>query len=143
MTTGGLVAILFTDLVDSTAIASALGPDAADRLRRTHFESLRHAVGAHTGTEVKNTGDGLMVAFVRPSDAAACAVAMQQATHHVNRGADHDVAMARTALELAVTLRQRGRNGDVERAADLFDRAEGVAAEVGMPVLLAEIARHR
>ena len=72
------VAVLFTDMVGSTALASSLAPDAADELRRGHFSILRQAVAEAGGTEVKNLGDGLMVVFgvgvggvvVRGGDAA-------------------------------------------------------------------------
>src|SRR2546423_13022046 len=59
----GTVTILFTDLVGSTELGAQLGDDAADQLRRSHFGALREAVAAHRGEEVKNLGDGLMVAF--------------------------------------------------------------------------------
>ena len=52
------VAVLFTDMVGSTALASSLAPDAADELRREHFSILRQAVAEAGGTEVKNLGDG-------------------------------------------------------------------------------------
>ena len=57
------VSTMFTDLVDSTAAAARLGPEAAEELRRDHFALLRSAVSATGGTEVKGTGDGLMVVF--------------------------------------------------------------------------------
>src|SRR5690348_13705998 len=78
---------VFTDLVDSTATAARLGPDAADALRQTHFRLLRSAVSASGGTEVKNLGDGLMVTYSSPSRALAGAVGMQQAIEHHNRSA--------------------------------------------------------
>src|SRR3954467_670584 len=78
---------VFTDLVDSTATAARLGPEAAEELRQTHFRLLRGAVSASGGVEVKNLGDGLMVMFSSPSRALACAVGMQQAIHHHNRSA--------------------------------------------------------
>ncbi|MEY2422074.1 MAG: hypothetical protein QOI95_2141 [Acidimicrobiaceae bacterium] len=81
----GVVTILFTDLVDSTRLASELGPAAADDLRRNHFQSLREVIASHDGREVKNTGDGLMVAFDRPSDGAACAVGLQRRTERFAR----------------------------------------------------------
>ncbi len=55
----GLITILFTDLVGSTELASELGDAAADDLRREHFASLREAVAATGGTEVKTIGDAL------------------------------------------------------------------------------------
>lgn len=61
--TSGVVALLFTDLVGSTALLAHLGDDAAEELRRTHFGLLRQAVAQAGGEEVKTLGDGLMVFF--------------------------------------------------------------------------------
>ncbi len=74
---GGVVALLFTDLVRSTEMLARLGDDAADELRRRHFAGLRQAVAASDGEEIKSLGDGLMVSFTSPVAALSCAVAMQ------------------------------------------------------------------
>jgi predicted ATPase/class 3 adenylate cyclase len=71
--------VVFTDLVGSTELASRLGHDAYEALRQEHFTALRTAVAKHGGTEVKTTGDGLMLRFDSAAHAIACAVAMQQA----------------------------------------------------------------
>lgn len=84
---------MFTDLVDSTAIAASLGPNAAEELRQTHFRLLRGAVSASAGIEVKNLGDGLMVMFSSPSRALACAAGMQQAIEHHNRSNEQQLAV--------------------------------------------------
>ena len=76
-TSGGVVALLFTDLVRSTELLTSLGDDAADELRRRHFAGLRQAVAATNGEEIKSLGDGLMVSFTSPVAALSCAVAMQ------------------------------------------------------------------
>ncbi|HUC05089.1 MAG TPA: AAA family ATPase, partial [Acidimicrobiales bacterium] len=81
--------VLFTDLVGSTELSTQVGPVEADALRQTHFALLRGAIAANGGVEVKNLGDGLMVAFSTSSGALACAVAMQQALERHNRGAAH------------------------------------------------------
>jgi class 3 adenylate cyclase len=73
-----LATILLTDLVGSTRLATSVGPVRADELREEHFELLRDAIAGSGGKEVKNTGDGLMVAFSSASAAINCAVAMQQ-----------------------------------------------------------------
>ena len=73
-----LATILLTDLVGSTRLATSVGPVRADQLREEHFELLRDAIASSGGQEVKNTGDGLMVAFSSASAAVQCAVAMQQ-----------------------------------------------------------------
>jgi class 3 adenylate cyclase/tetratricopeptide (TPR) repeat protein len=77
-TGAGVVTFLFTDLVGSTALIDRLGDDAADSVRRDHFDVLRKAVVEAGGEEVKNLGDGLMVSFTSPVAALSCAVAMQR-----------------------------------------------------------------
>jgi DNA-binding SARP family transcriptional activator len=76
--TPGVVTFMFTDLVGSTEQLDRLGDDAADDLRRRHFRSLRDALTAHGGTEVKSLGDGLMAAFASPAAALRCAVEIQR-----------------------------------------------------------------
>jgi len=73
-----LATILLTDLVGSTRLATSVGPVRADELREEHFGLLRQAIASTGGPEVKNLGDGLMVAFGSASGAVSCAVAMQQ-----------------------------------------------------------------
>lgn len=73
-----LATILLTDLVGSTRLATSVGPVRADQLREEHFGLLRDAITPSSGKEVKNTGDGLMVAFPSASEAVRCAVTMQQ-----------------------------------------------------------------
>jgi class 3 adenylate cyclase/tetratricopeptide (TPR) repeat protein len=73
-----LATILLTDLVGSTRLATSVGPVRADGLREEHFALLRDAIAGCGGKEVKNTGDGLMVAFSSASAAVKCAVSMQQ-----------------------------------------------------------------
>jgi class 3 adenylate cyclase len=73
-----LATILLTDLVGSTRLATSVGPVRADGLREEHFALLRDAIAGCGGKEVKNTGDGLMIAFTSASAAVKCAVAMQQ-----------------------------------------------------------------
>jgi class 3 adenylate cyclase/tetratricopeptide (TPR) repeat protein len=80
----GTVTMLFTDLVGSTELLEQLGDEGAESIRRTHFRLLREAVTARGGREVKNLGDGLMVAFPSAVDAVGCAVKMQQAVDEYN-----------------------------------------------------------
>jgi class 3 adenylate cyclase len=73
-----LATILVTDLVGSTRMETSVGPARADELRDEHYALLREAIGASGGHEVKNTGDGLVVAFRSASAAVLCAVSIQQ-----------------------------------------------------------------
>jgi DNA-binding PadR family transcriptional regulator len=72
------VAILFTDVVQSTEMLDRLGDEATHGIRRRHFELLRRAIRDHRGREVKSLGDGLMVVFDSPQAAAVGALAMQR-----------------------------------------------------------------
>jgi class 3 adenylate cyclase len=87
------VALLFTDVVGSTALSQSLGPEAGDQVRRDHFAILRQSLADAGGIEVKNLGDGLMAVFSSASAALACGVAMQQAVDRDNRGRQHAVGL--------------------------------------------------
>ena len=87
------VTILITDLVGSTQLESRVGPIAAEGLREEHFGLLRESVGDAGGREVKNTGDGLMVAFESAAAAVSCAVSIQQRFEQRNRSAKEPLAI--------------------------------------------------
>ena len=70
--------VLFSDVVGSTHLLARLGEREWDAVRRQHFSVLREALAEHEGTEVKNTGDGLMAVFGSAINAVDCAVAMQE-----------------------------------------------------------------
>jgi len=74
----GTVTLLFTDLVGSTELLGRLGEAAAAEHRRRHFAALREAITEAGGSEVKNLGDGLMVAFSSAAAAVCCAQEMQR-----------------------------------------------------------------
>jgi len=78
-----LAAILFTDLVASTAHAAQVG----DALWREKLALLDAFVVAetetHRGRVVKQTGDGHLVEFPRPADAVACAERLVSAMPNV------------------------------------------------------------
>ncbi|HTD50971.1 MAG TPA: adenylate/guanylate cyclase domain-containing protein, partial [Acidimicrobiia bacterium] len=101
------MAVLVTDAVDWTALASRLAPEVADELRRGHFSALRQAIAQSGGTEVKNLGGGLMVVFATASAALSCAVAMQQAIERDNRASEHAVGL-RVGLSAGEVSREEG-----------------------------------
>jgi class 3 adenylate cyclase/tetratricopeptide (TPR) repeat protein len=87
--------VVFTDLVGSTELASRLGHDAYEAVRRPHFEMLRLAASVHRGSEIKSTGDGLVFAFASAAEAVACMIRMQQTT---------DLAARRHGGELKIRI---------------------------------------
>src|SRR5450631_316576 len=120
------VAILFTDIVGSTELSQRLSPEAADDVRREHFSILRQVIAEVGGTEVKNLGDGLMVAFGSASAALGCAVAMQQGVERDNRGREYSVGLRVGLSSGEVTREDDDYFGDpVIEAARLCATCEG------------------
>ncbi len=76
---GGLVTILFTDMVGSTALTQRLGDERAQDNVRKHNSAVREALKAHSGKEIKHTGDGIMASFTSARGAVECAIAIQHA----------------------------------------------------------------
>ena len=124
---GGVVTLLFTDLVGSTELLGQLGDDEAERLRRVHFGLLRDVAAAHGGQEVKNLGDGLMVAFSSAVNAVSCAVAIQQAVHRQNARQGDGRLDVRVGLSVGEPIRDEGDyfGTSVVISKRLCDAAEG------------------
>jgi class 3 adenylate cyclase len=74
-----LVALLFTDLVDSTALAAELGNARWREVLSRHFETARASLERFRGREVDTTGDGILATFAAPAPALHCAAAIQRA----------------------------------------------------------------
>ncbi|MDX2166547.1 MAG: BREX system ATP-binding domain-containing protein [Deltaproteobacteria bacterium] len=71
--------ILFSDVQGSTALFERLGDAAARAILREHDAIVRGALHRFGGTELKHTGDGVMVSFVSVTSAMDCAIAIQRA----------------------------------------------------------------
>lgn len=72
------IAVLFTDLVGSTAMYSRTGDAPAFRLVTDHFDVIREIVSRHEGAIVKTIGDAVMAVFVNPANCFSAAVEMDQ-----------------------------------------------------------------
>src|SRR5262245_16376727 len=72
------VTLLFTDLVESTALLQRVGDERAQRVLHGHRQLLREAIGQHGGREVKWLGDGLLASFASVAEGVRCAVTMAQ-----------------------------------------------------------------
>ena len=73
----GIAVVLFSDLVDSTALLARLGDDRMDGLRRAHVEDVSKAVAASDGRVVKTLGDGVMSSFESALGALRAAARIQ------------------------------------------------------------------
>ncbi len=76
---GGTVTIVFSDIVDSTAIGAGLGDRDWFSLLTRHDEITRGLLVEHSGTEVKHQGDGFMLTFPSARLGVLFAVALQSA----------------------------------------------------------------
>jgi class 3 adenylate cyclase len=75
----GIRTVLFTDIVDSTALTQRLGDEAAMAFLNVHDAIVRDALRTHGGREVKHTGDGIMACFLSTVGAVRCATRIQRA----------------------------------------------------------------
>jgi class 3 adenylate cyclase len=71
--------VLFTDIVGSTHLASAIGDDKWLDLIQRHHEVTRRQLARFGGTEIKSTGDGMLATFEGPARAIRCALSTRDA----------------------------------------------------------------
>lgn len=128
----GRVAIMFSDIEDSTALNNRIGDRAWARLIGRHARLVQRHVADHDGHVIKSQGDGFMVAFAKPEQAVRCALALQRAL-----GRRRDGVRVRIGIHSGKSVRR----GD-----DLFGRNVALAARVaaqadGGEVLVSESVR--
>lgn len=111
--------IIFTDIVDSTALTQRLGDEKAMELLKVHDTIVRAALAANNGREVKHTGDGIMASFISAVAALRCAARIHR-----------DFAQTQTT-ELPLKVRIGAAAGEpVERANDIFGSTVQLAARL-------------
>ena len=79
-----LATVLFTDIVDSTGRAAALGDREWRRTLDRHDAAARAEVERWRGTFVKSTGDGILARFDSPSRAVRAALGLRQAAKRMD-----------------------------------------------------------
>jgi class 3 adenylate cyclase len=72
-----LATVLFTDIVDSTKLASRLGDRRWRELLNTHDEVARQLVEEFNGRIVHTTGDGILATFDGPGRGIGCAAGLR------------------------------------------------------------------
>lgn len=76
--------MLFTDIVDSTRRAAAMGDRRWRHLLDIHDELARQMVERHRGWLIKSTGDGILATFGGPGRAVRCALALGSGTQQID-----------------------------------------------------------
>ena len=112
--------ILFTDLVDSTALAAELESAEFLRLIGEHDVIVRRALVTSRGREVKHTGDGIMASFDDVSTALECALAIREGFSARNETASTPLSV-RTGL---------AAGEPVHRDGDLFGATVNLASRL-------------
>ena len=112
----GNVAILFSDIEESTALNERIGDRAWVRLIGNHDKMFRRHVKNNHGHVVKSQGDGFMVAFAEPAQAVRCSVDVQRALRKRPNG---------IRVRIVIHAGKSVRRGD-----DLFGRNVAMAARV-------------
>jgi class 3 adenylate cyclase len=114
-----LTTLLFTDIVDSTSRAVALGDRAWHASLDNHDAAVRAVIERYGGSEVNTTGDGFLARFDSPTQAV-------RAGHEIVTSA----AQADLAVRVGIHSGECERRGDdlsgitVHIAARVADRAE-------------------
>jgi class 3 adenylate cyclase len=73
----GVAIVVFSDLVDSTALLARLGDDRMDQVRRAHLQDVADVVAGCGGRVVKTLGDGAMACFESALGALRAAALIQ------------------------------------------------------------------
>jgi class 3 adenylate cyclase len=109
-----LATVLFTDIVDSTGRAAALGDRAWKQLLDRHDEAAAAEVRRWSGELIKATGDGILARFDAPTRAVRCAFGLCS-------------AMRKLGLELRVAI----HTGEIEvRGGDIGGIGVHIASRV-------------
>jgi len=131
--------VLFTDVEGSTALTQRLGDAKARELLREHERTVREALKAHGGSEVKTMGDGFMASFSSATKALECAIAMQRAFAEQNESAEEPI-LVRVGLNAGEPIAEEDDlfGTAVNLAARICSQAE--AGQILAPIVVRELA---
>jgi len=117
----GTVTMMFSDIVESTALYEKLGDLRGSELIRTHNEIFRREVAAHRGHEVQTFGDSFMIAFSSVRRAVLCAIALQRAFAAYSASHPDQPIRVRIGLHVGEAVRE---------STDFFGKAVILAARI-------------
>lgn len=130
-----LVAVLFTDLVDSTPTALARGDAVWRSLLDRYERTLRQSVQRHHGALIKHTGDGAVATFPSGSQALAASLELRSATRelglegrtgvHVGEVERRGEDIGGIAVNLTARVMGEAEPGDVLVTASVNDTTQG------------------
>lgn len=104
----GTVTVLSTDVVGSTLLNQRLGDEVATGIERELAGLVLEQVEKQRGVVIKDTGDGLMVAFQSARRAVICAQEIQRAIARRNRSRPETAVELRVGLHTGEVLKEDG-----------------------------------
>ncbi len=126
----GTVAILFSDIEDSTVLTEKLGDEQWLGVLREHNAIFREQISRHEGYEVKSQGDGFMLAFPDPCEALTCAIEVQRAFAERERDGSGESLRVRMGLHTGEVISEEG---------DYFGKNVILAARIAAQAIGGEI----
>lgn len=134
------LAVMFTDLKDSTALYQRVGDARAYALVRDHFTILREAVARSDGGLVKTIGDAVMAIFPSSEQAVRAAVDIHLGIERKNRDAPEKI-LVKIGVHAGPTLAIEA-NGTLDYFGTTINEAARIQAQSeGGDVVLSEAVR--
>jgi class 3 adenylate cyclase len=134
-----LATVLFTDIVDSTAMALELGDRSWRELLERHHAIVRRELARFRGHEVDNAGDGFLSTFDGPARAIRCACAVVEGVRELGievRAGLHtgecevaDGKVAGIAVHTGARVASSARAGEVVVSSTVRDLVAGSGIE--------------
>jgi class 3 adenylate cyclase len=118
---GGTITMLFSDIVDSTALNASLGDTVWFDLLGRHNEIIRYEESRYRGMEVKAQGDGFLLTFPSARHALLFAISVQRSLEAERQRDPSFVLHVRIGIHTGEVIQQEG---------DLFGRHVNMAARV-------------
>jgi pimeloyl-ACP methyl ester carboxylesterase len=110
-----LATVLFTDIVDSTAVASTAGDRGWAEIVERHHHIIRGHLARHRGTEMDTAGDGFFATFEGPARAVRCAL-----------------SIVTSVGELSIGIRAGVHTGEMQT---IDGKAGGIAVTLGSRIM--------
>jgi class 3 adenylate cyclase len=134
------VAVMFTDVVDSTTLTETLGDEEWTRVLSRHREFVRSCFNGRGGQEVGTQGDGCLARFSSPADAVACAVDIQRQLKEVSEDAGGFPLQVRIGVHAGDAV-DDGQGDIIGRVVNLAARVTN-EAEPGQILVTEPVADH-
>jgi class 3 adenylate cyclase len=125
-----IASLLFSDIVDSTAMATRLGDARWHDLLSVHYHQAQDAIDRFGGRRITTTGDGMLASFDAAAAAVRCALALRQLS------ASQDIV-----VRLGVHVGEVELAGDDIRGVTVHEAARVIAAAGSGEIFVSEQVR--